>query len=210
MTEILLKNFALLDVHAGALRSGFEVLVRGREIAAVEEGAIAAPEAEVVDLGGRTLMPGLIDCHVHAIAPVIGSGKSGYPTKLPSLVHAGAGRGAAPNPDARLHHGPRLRRRRFGSQAGGGPRPVHGPPDVRFGQGAQPDRRPRRFPKPRRLDRSLRVRASRHTVMPRRRRRRRRAEGGPRRAPPRRRPDQDHGRRRRGLGRRSHRPRPVR
>ena len=91
MTEILLKNFALLDVHSGALRSGFEVLVRGREIAAVEEGAIAAPEAEVVDLGGRTLMPGLIDCHVHAIAPVIGSGKSGYPTKLPSLVHAGAG-----------------------------------------------------------------------------------------------------------------------
>ena len=91
MTEILLRNFALLDVQAGALRSRFEVLLRGRDIAAVEEGAIAAPAAEVVDLGGRTLMPGLIDCHVHAIAPVIGAGKSGYPTKLPSLVHAGAG-----------------------------------------------------------------------------------------------------------------------
>ncbi|UFN49274.1 amidohydrolase family protein [Roseomonas sp. OT10] len=65
MPDLLLTNFALLDVAAGELRSGHQVLVRGNRIAAVERGAIDAPGAQVLDLGGRTLMPGLIDCHVH-------------------------------------------------------------------------------------------------------------------------------------------------
>ncbi|MEJ1157293.1 metal-dependent hydrolase family protein [Prosthecomicrobium sp. N25] len=68
MTDLLLKNLALLDVEAGVLRSGRQILVRDGKIAAVEEGRVDAPGAEEVDCGGRTVMPGLIDCHVH-IAP---------------------------------------------------------------------------------------------------------------------------------------------
>lgn len=67
MGDMLLTNFALLDVADGVLRSGYQVLITGNRITAVDRG-ISAPGIEVIDLGGRTLMPGLIDCHVH-IAP---------------------------------------------------------------------------------------------------------------------------------------------
>ncbi len=47
---------------------GLQVLVDGDRIVAMSEHAIAEPSARVVDVGGRTLMPGLIDAHVHAFA----------------------------------------------------------------------------------------------------------------------------------------------
>jgi imidazolonepropionase-like amidohydrolase len=77
MTELILKNFDLLDVREGKLLAGYQLLIRGATIARVEKGAIEAASAEVVDLGGRVLMPGLIDCHVHLnrnnfpVAPVM-------------------------------------------------------------------------------------------------------------------------------------------
>jgi imidazolonepropionase-like amidohydrolase len=43
-------------------------------------------DARVVELGGRTVMPGLIDCHVHVCA----DGMVSYPTLFPSLVTARA------------------------------------------------------------------------------------------------------------------------
>jgi imidazolonepropionase-like amidohydrolase len=42
------------------------VLLTGGTIAAVGSGACAPPGAEVVDGRGATLLPGLMDCHVHA------------------------------------------------------------------------------------------------------------------------------------------------
>jgi imidazolonepropionase-like amidohydrolase len=55
----------LLDVEHGALISPGEVLVRGNRI--VEAGpSVAHPGgATMIDLGSATLMPGLIDAHVH-------------------------------------------------------------------------------------------------------------------------------------------------
>ncbi len=55
----------LLDVERGALVSPGEVLVRGNRI--VEAGAsVTHPAgAKVIDLGDLTLMPGLIDAHIH-------------------------------------------------------------------------------------------------------------------------------------------------
>ena len=41
------------------------VLVEGNIIKTVSTEAIEAPNAEIIDGGGRTLMPGLIDSHVH-------------------------------------------------------------------------------------------------------------------------------------------------
>ncbi|GAA2268339.1 amidohydrolase family protein [Glycomyces scopariae] len=64
---VLFTNAAVLDAAAGAVAPGRRVLVRGGEIAAVGTD-VEAGDARVVDLGGKTLMPGLIDCHVHVNA----------------------------------------------------------------------------------------------------------------------------------------------
>jgi imidazolonepropionase-like amidohydrolase len=68
MAAIRFTNLALLDVEHGELRPGCEVLVEGETIREVAERPIRSEAAETIDLGGRTLMPGLIDAHVHAIA----------------------------------------------------------------------------------------------------------------------------------------------
>jgi imidazolonepropionase-like amidohydrolase len=62
---LLLENARLLDVEAGMIREGASVLVDGERIAEVSDRAIASRDAQRMDLAGRTLMPGLIDAHVH-------------------------------------------------------------------------------------------------------------------------------------------------
>jgi len=65
MSQSLFRNFSLLDPRWDEARGGYEVLVDGGTIREVSDKPIKAPEARVIDGGGRTLMPGLIDCHVH-------------------------------------------------------------------------------------------------------------------------------------------------
>jgi imidazolonepropionase-like amidohydrolase len=65
MAVTLFKNFELLDPEAGELRGGHELVVEGDKIREVSAKPIKLAEADVVDCGGRTLMPGLIDSHVH-------------------------------------------------------------------------------------------------------------------------------------------------
>src|SRR5258708_37239293 len=61
----------LFDPRRDALVDGVEVLVEGDQIKEVSrpDGDICSPiraeSAHRIDLGGRTLMPGLIDAHVH-------------------------------------------------------------------------------------------------------------------------------------------------
>jgi imidazolonepropionase-like amidohydrolase len=65
MTALHFKNFALLEPDHGELRQGYELLVEGETIRELSDKPIKAAKADVVDCGGRTLMPGLIDSHVH-------------------------------------------------------------------------------------------------------------------------------------------------
>jgi imidazolonepropionase-like amidohydrolase len=60
----LFRNVRVLDVEKGALGSPTDVLVEGGRIARIGPGAAPAG-ATVIAGGGRTLMPGLIDAHVH-------------------------------------------------------------------------------------------------------------------------------------------------
>ena len=63
--SFLFKNLRLLDPHWNEAREGYEVLVEGDTVKEVSDRPIGAASATVVDCGRRTLMPGLIDCHVH-------------------------------------------------------------------------------------------------------------------------------------------------
>ena len=65
MTQLLFRNFKMLEPEVGELQGGFELLVEGDTIRESSDKPIKAKDADVVDCGGRTLMPGLIDSHVH-------------------------------------------------------------------------------------------------------------------------------------------------
>ncbi len=69
MTDFIVTNAQLLDPATGELRPGASIRVqRDRIVEVAEDGApVSRPDdAVVIDAGGRTLMPGLIDAHVHA------------------------------------------------------------------------------------------------------------------------------------------------
>jgi imidazolonepropionase-like amidohydrolase len=72
MTSILFRNLRLLDPRWDDARDGYEVLVEGDRIREVSDKPVKAAAARVVDCGGRTLMPGLIDCHVHVYLVELG------------------------------------------------------------------------------------------------------------------------------------------
>ena len=61
------KNFEMLDPEAGELRGGHELLVEGDTIKDVSAKPLKPQKDDVIDCGGRTLMPGLIDSHVHVV-----------------------------------------------------------------------------------------------------------------------------------------------
>ncbi|MCA0418949.1 MAG: amidohydrolase family protein, partial [Proteobacteria bacterium] len=65
MTMLHFKNFALLEPGFGELRQGYELVVEGDKIRELSDKPLKLAKADVVDCGGRTLMPGLIDSHVH-------------------------------------------------------------------------------------------------------------------------------------------------
>ena len=62
---IILHAARLFDVDAGKIVSPGEVLVEGERIVAAGPSVDHPAGAETIDLGDTTLMPGLIDAHVH-------------------------------------------------------------------------------------------------------------------------------------------------
>ena len=64
----LFRHGRIFDGVGEELLEGVEVLVGGHRIVEVSDVPIRSESAEVVDRRGRTLMPGLIDAHFHALA----------------------------------------------------------------------------------------------------------------------------------------------
>jgi imidazolonepropionase-like amidohydrolase len=62
---IVLRAARLLDIESGKIVAPAEILVEGERITAVGTSVRHPAGADVIDLGDRTLMPGLIDAHVH-------------------------------------------------------------------------------------------------------------------------------------------------
>ena len=65
--KTLLHCGHLLDVRAGRLLNQQTIVVEGGRIVAVQGGYTAAsgPQDQVINLENQTVLPGLIDCHVH-------------------------------------------------------------------------------------------------------------------------------------------------
>jgi imidazolonepropionase-like amidohydrolase len=65
--EILITGGTVVDGRGGPPTPGTDVLTRDDEIVAVgdQASAEASPDAMRIDASGRTVMPGLIDAHVH-------------------------------------------------------------------------------------------------------------------------------------------------
>ena len=73
MNYILLKNTHIVDGSSAEKSDPVDVLIENDRI--IEVGSdLKSASAEVVELGGRTLMPGLIDCHVHVVAALANLG----------------------------------------------------------------------------------------------------------------------------------------
>ena len=68
MARTLFTNASVLDGEAPERREGCHVLVEGDRIKEVSDRPITARAERTLDLAGRTLMPGLIDAHVHVKA----------------------------------------------------------------------------------------------------------------------------------------------
>lgn len=63
--ETLFRNVRVLDVVKGEIGPATDVVIRGNTIAAIGKTSQVAHGATIIDGQGRTLMPGLIDAHVH-------------------------------------------------------------------------------------------------------------------------------------------------
>ncbi len=68
MTRQALIGATLFDSAAGVLRAGTTLVIEGERIVHVTQESITVDDAERIACGGRVVLPGLIDAHVHVVA----------------------------------------------------------------------------------------------------------------------------------------------
>lgn len=82
MQAVLLKNSHIVDGTSPEKSNLTDVVIEMDRIKEVGPN-LNSSSAEIIDLQGRTLMPGLIDCHVHVVAALANLGaNAGLPDSL--------------------------------------------------------------------------------------------------------------------------------
>ena len=94
MTRLVLTNANLLDGEHAAV-AGSTIVIDGERIAAVSTGPgdPSTGDDTVIDLAGRTVMPGMATCHFHSTYHELGTSQAPYgsehpPAYLTLLSHA--------------------------------------------------------------------------------------------------------------------------
>jgi len=79
MSNILFTNASVVLDGCTELQTSFNVLVRGNCIDSVSSSPIHHADATVIDVAGRTLMPGLLDAHAHITGLTLSPKNIAYP-----------------------------------------------------------------------------------------------------------------------------------
>ncbi|MFA9217228.1 MAG: amidohydrolase family protein [Sphingomonadaceae bacterium] len=85
-----IKAAHMLDVRSGALLDNAVVLISGERITAAGSKLAIPAGATVIDLGNKTLLPGLIDMHTHLTGNPEDSGYSSVAISVPRATLTGA------------------------------------------------------------------------------------------------------------------------
>jgi imidazolonepropionase-like amidohydrolase len=92
-STLLIRNAQVLDVEHGTYLPDQAILIRDGRVAEIGSSDVGSGAEFVLDVAGRTVMPGLIDAHVHVTA--VSANLASIPDMSPSYVAAGASRIAA-------------------------------------------------------------------------------------------------------------------
>ena len=89
-TDVLVRAQRMLDVRSGKLSMNAWVLCRGQQIVETGSGPREAVGATTIELGDVTLLPGLIDCHVHLTGDLEGDfvNRSVHESTADDAMHA--------------------------------------------------------------------------------------------------------------------------
>ncbi len=89
-TRQVIVNARVFDSAAGSLMDHATLVIEGERIVTVTQESLRVDEADCIDAGGRVVLPGLIDAHVHVVAS--SHDLVGLAQQPPSLVGAQSSR----------------------------------------------------------------------------------------------------------------------
>src|SRR5262250_2704597 len=84
------KAARALDARAGTMINNAVIIIEGDRIKEVGAGLAVPANAEVVDLGSKTVLPGLTDCHTHLTFEPNQMGYSSLGVSVPRSALTGA------------------------------------------------------------------------------------------------------------------------
>jgi imidazolonepropionase-like amidohydrolase len=87
---VAIKAARVLDARAGAMIDNAVIIIEGDRVKTIGANAAIPAEGEVIDLGSKTVLPGLIDCHTHLTYEPSQMGYSSLGVSVPRSALTGA------------------------------------------------------------------------------------------------------------------------
>src|SRR5262249_24584092 len=87
---VAVKAARALDTRTGAIVNNVVIVIEGDRIKEVGPNVAVPANVEVIDLGSKTILPGLIDCHTHLTFEPSQMGYSSLGISVPRSALSGA------------------------------------------------------------------------------------------------------------------------